>query len=145
LNGAGLYMLDTNIISYMMREPSGAVAQRALAMDSEDARQPMCTSVVVQCELLFGLMRRTNPTWTDRYHRVMASLDVKPLEESAATHYAALRSALQTRGTPLDSNDLLIAAHALSLDAILVSADAAFARVPGLKLENWLVEQHDSL
>ena len=53
-------------------------------------------------------------------------------------HYAQLRAHMESAGTPLSPNDMLIAAHALALDAILVSADGAFARVPGLGLENWL-------
>jgi tRNA(fMet)-specific endonuclease VapC len=63
-----------------------------------------------------------------------------PLQADAVLHYAQLRAYLESAGAPLSPNDLLIAANALALDAALVSADVAFTRVPGLKLENWLVE-----
>jgi tRNA(fMet)-specific endonuclease VapC len=98
----------------------------------------LCTSVIVQCELLCGLRRRTQPRWHTQYQRLMESLDVMPLQADAVLHYAQLRAHLESAGTPLSPNDLLIAAHALALDAALVSADAAFARVPGLRQENWL-------
>ena len=98
----------------------------------------VCTSVIVQCELLFGLRKRPNPRWTSNYHRVMATIEVRSLEPMAATHYAELRAQLESQGTPMSANDTLIVAHAMALDATLVSADAAFARVPGLKVENWL-------
>ena len=132
------YLLDTNILSDMMRTPEGRAAQRFRSLLTGDVSVHLCTSVIVQCELLFGLRRRTQPRWHTQYQRLMDSLDVMPLQADAVLHYAQLRAHLESAGTPLSPNDLLIAAHALALDAALVSADAAFARVPGLRLENWL-------
>jgi tRNA(fMet)-specific endonuclease VapC len=134
------YLLDTNILSDMMRTPEGRAAQRFRSLLTGDESVHLCTSVIIQCELLFGLRRRTQPRWHTQYQRLMDSLDVMPLQADAVLHYAQLRTHLEAAGTPLSPNDLLIAAHALALDAALVSADAAFARVPGLRLENWLVE-----
>ena len=134
------YLLDTNILSDMMRTPEGRAAQRLRSLLTGDESVHLCTSVIVQCELLFGLRRRTQPRWHTQYQRLMDSLDVMPLQADAVLHYAQLRTHLESAGTPLSPNDLLIAAHALALDAVLVSADVAFARVPGLRLENWLVE-----
>ena len=132
------YLLDTNILSDMMRTPEGRAAQRFRTLLVGHDSVHLCTSVIVQCELLFGLRRRTQPRWHTQYQRLMDSLDVMPLEADAVLHYAQLRAHLESAGTPLSPNDMLIAAHALALNAILVSADGAFARVPGLGLENWL-------
>lgn len=132
------YLLDTNILSDMMRTPEGRAAQRFRSLLTDDVSVHLCTSVIVQCELLFGLRRRTQPRWHTQYQRLMDSLDVMPLQADAVLHYAQLRAHLESAGTPLSPNDLLIAAHALAMDAALVSADVAFTRVPGLRLENWL-------
>lgn len=134
-----LYLLDTNVISDMMRNPAGSAAQRALWIAANGPNSKVCTSVVVQCELLFGLRRRTNPRWSTQYEHIMASIDVLALEATVATHYAELRTHLEVSGTPIGPNDTLIAAHALALGATLVTADAGFARVPGLQVENWLL------
>ncbi len=98
----------------------------------------MVTSVIVQCELLYGLTRKPSPRLQAGYDLQMAQLPVLDLDESVTQHYATLRAYLEQLGTPIGPNDALIAAHALALDATLVSADAEFGRVPGLKLENWL-------
>ncbi len=133
-------MLDTNIISDMMRHLQGPAAQRAIAISSSESggKRGLYTSVIVQCELEFGLARQPNPRLQIAYDAVMQTIDVLPLTKDIVSRYAALRSHLQAAGTPIGANDLLIAAHALALDATLVSADADFLRVPGLQLENWL-------
>jgi len=132
------YLFDTNILSDMMRNPNGVASQRfqQIAKSTPDIR--LCTSVVVQCELLFGLRRRTNPRWQTHYEKVLESVEILPLTSTVVPSYASLRSTLEAAGTPIGANDLLIAAHALALQATLVSADADFLRVPGLQLENWL-------
>lgn len=78
------------------------------------------------------------------YDVEMARLQVLSLTDDVALHYAFLRSTLEAAGAPIGPNDALIAAHALALDAILVSADAEFLRVPGLKVENWLEPYRES-
>lgn len=138
MSAPNLYLLDTNIISGLMREPSGSAMARVRALMEAPGEAQICTSVVVQCELLFGLCRLNNRRLHARYEEAMELITVQPLESGSAEHYAKVRAELECRGTPLGPNDLLIAAHALALGAILVSADAAFARVPGLMLENWL-------
>nr|WP_315491751.1 type II toxin-antitoxin system VapC family toxin [uncultured Rhodoferax sp.] len=132
------YLLDTNIISRIMKDGQGQDAQRYRA---RLLREPDCivvTSVVVQCELLFGLKRRASTRLQSAYERQMEQLPVLPLEDSVGFHYATLRHQLERAGTPIGANDTLIAAHALALGATLVTADAEFSRVPGLKVENWL-------
>ena len=131
------YLLDTNIISALMKNPKGAAAHQCHAVLHKQPAALLCTSVIVQCELLFGLQRLTHPRWQTHYQRIIESLEVLPLEENVALHYAQLRTELELNGNPMSPNDLLIAAHALALDATLVTADAAFTRVNGLRVENW--------
>ncbi len=133
-----LYLLDTNIISDMMRNPAGRAAQGARKRGRLDGTVGIVTSVVVQCELLYGLRRAGSARWQHQYRATLDSMDVLPLDTDAAAAYASLRTQLESAGTPIGPMDTLIAAHALALDATLVSADSEFARVPGLKLENWL-------
>jgi tRNA(fMet)-specific endonuclease VapC len=133
-----LYLLDTNIMSDMMRNPEGLAAQRFRNLLTGDETCTLCTSVIVQCELLFGLRRRTHPRWQTHYQLLLGSVNVMPLEPEVAAHYAPLRTLLEQAGTPIGANDTLIAAHALALGATLVSADSEFARIPGLQTENWL-------
>jgi tRNA(fMet)-specific endonuclease VapC len=132
------YMLDTNIVSDMMRNPQGPAARRALALNQTMPDALLQISVVVDCELQFGLARKPNPRLSAAYQRTTSNLTVLGLEPAVAPVYASLRAALTNAGIGLDANDALIASHALALDATLVSADAAFAQVPGLRLENWL-------
>lgn len=133
-----LYLLDTNIVSHLIRDAQGLVAQRYAARLRKPEPCRMATSIVVQCELLYGLRKKPSPRLQAGYAIQMQQLPVLPLDEAVPVHYADLRTQLEQAGTPLSANDMLIAAHALALDATLVSADAAFARVPGLQLENWL-------
>jgi tRNA(fMet)-specific endonuclease VapC len=133
-----LYLLDTNILSDMMRNPTRLAAQQFRTTLSKSDTVGISTSVIVQCELLFGLRRRTHPRWQTHYALLMESVAVMPFDADVAVHYARLRTALEAAGTPIGSNDTLIAAHALALNATLVTADAEFTRVPDLRVENWL-------
>ncbi len=138
MTNSRLYLLDTNILSDMMRNPEGKAAQQFLKVRAKDDAGSVCTSVIVQCEILFGLRRRTHPRWVTHYDRLMDCITVEPLAPTITPHYAQLRAHLEQAGTPIGANDTLIAAHALALSATLVSANAEFTRVPGLKVENWL-------
>nr|WP_316638799.1 type II toxin-antitoxin system VapC family toxin [uncultured Roseateles sp.] len=135
---ASLYLLDTNIVSHMMRNAAGHAMQRVQTLLSQDSGHRLCISVVVQCELLFGLQRVASTRWKARYEEAMILLQVLPLDEAVCAPYASLRAQLERAGTPIGANDSLIAAHALALGATLVTADAEFQRVPGLTVENWL-------
>lgn len=135
---ASLYLLDTNIISHMMVNGAGMAAQQAESVIAANPSVQMCTSVVVHGELAFGLAKRPSARLKKALDAQLENLLVLPLDEATVPHYARLRATLEADGQPMGANDLLIAAHALALGATLVSADAAFARIPGLKLENWL-------
>ena len=129
------WMLDTNALSDLIRNPGGPRVRR-LAAEAPDA---VCTSIVVACELRFGARRRAAAALTQRVEQLLASMVVLPLDEPADEHYADIRAALERAGTPIGSNDLLIAAHARSRGLTLVTHNLReFERVPGLKTADWL-------
>lgn len=140
----GLYLLDTNIISDLMRDPQGAAAQQSMALNRIDSQIRFACSVIVDCELRYGLARKPQARLQAAYDRTMQTLTVLPLDIEVAQTYAEMRQAMTSKGWGLDANDTLIAAQALALDAVLVTADAAFSRVPGLRLENWLADQKET-
>lgn len=139
-----VYLLDTNIISHMMRETTGLAAQRFAVLARSNTPAKMVTSVIVQCELQFGLVRRPNQRLSKAYEKIVPLLDVMPLTDQITEHYAHLRTQLEAKGTAIGPNDALIAAHALAVNATLVTADAEFFRVPGLRVENWLSDKEKS-
>ncbi len=138
------FLLDTNIISALMKDRTGADTARVRAWAQRTPDGTLVTSVVVQYELLFGLVRHGSPRLQAAFDIQMQNLVVLPLDEVVGPHYAKLRAQLEQAGTPIGANDTLIAAHALALDATLVTADAEFLRVPGLKVENWLIPAPNS-
>ncbi len=129
------FLVDTDILSAAIKAPEGAVARRLAAISAEE----LCTSIVVACELRYGARKKGSRALTTRVEQLLSMLPALPLGEGVDQHYAAIRVTLERRGQPIGSNDLLIAAHALALGATLVTNNAReFARVPGLKVENWL-------
>lgn len=139
-----LRLLDTNIISELMRHPDGKVAARIqrLAQQQPDGR--ICTSTVVDCELRFGVARKGSARLADLYTRAMSVIEVRDLTAAVAPIYADIRTQLEQLGRPIGPNDLLIAAHALAMDATLVTDNEnEFRRVPGLAVENWLKSAHE--
>ena len=132
------YLLDTNIISDLVRNPRGSVADR-IALVGEDR---VCTSIVVAAELHFGAMKLGSERLTAQLEAILSAVEIAPLEEPADRLYGELRARLERQGTPIGPNDMLIAAQALSLDCTLVTANnREFSRVSGLKVENWLETQ----
>lgn len=129
------YLLDTNIISDLIRHPQGAVADR-IAAAGEDT---VCTSIVVAAELRFGAIKSGSRKLKQTVNQILSAMEILPLESPADQHYGELRHHLSRQGIPIGPNDLLIAAHTLAADLTLVTANSReFSRVPGLKLENWL-------
>lgn len=128
------YLLDTNTISALARQPQGSVAMRIREL-GEDT---ICTSIIVACELRFGLLKRGSPRLSERVEAILDVLSVLPLEPPGDVDYAAIRHALETAGTPVGPNDLLIAAQARSLGLTVVTDNIReFSRVPGLSVESW--------
>ena len=133
---AGLvYLLDTNILSDLIKHPAGVVAQH-IASVGEAA---ICTSVIVACELRYGTTKKGSAVLSEKIELLLSMIDVLPLEADADQHYGVIRSALETAGTPIGANDMLIAAHTLSQGLTLVTDNTSeFSRINGLNLENWL-------
>lgn len=129
------YLLDTNIVSDLVLKPQGAVAHK-IARTGEDA---VCTSIIVACELRYGAAKRGSNRLTEQVEQILTALPVLPLEGMVDRRYGEERARLERRGQLIGPNDLLIAAHALALGLTLVTANLKeFARVAGLKTENWL-------
>jgi tRNA(fMet)-specific endonuclease VapC len=128
-------MLDTNIVSDLVRRPQGRVFDRIATHGGE----AMCVSIVTAAELRYGCIRKGSARLTAQVDAVLASIDVLPFDVPADVRYAVIRAALDAAGTPIGPNDLLIAAHAVAADVTLVTANVGeFGRVPGLRVENWL-------
>lgn len=128
-------LLDTNIVSDLVRNPTGLAASR-LRQDGDDG---ICTSVVVAAELRFGAAKRDSGRLTHQLEQVLSAIEILPLTPPADRLYGNIRAQLERAGTPIGGNDLLIAAHALASDCILVTDnEREFARVEGLSIENWL-------
>jgi len=129
------YLLDTNILSELVRSPQGLIAKRI----AQEGERSVCTSIVVAGELRFGACKRDSARLTEQLEAILAAIAILPLEAPADQHYGKLRAFLAKKGEIIGPNDMLIAAHALTLDCVVVTANQReFARVPGLKVENWL-------
>jgi tRNA(fMet)-specific endonuclease VapC len=129
------YLLDTNILSDLIRRPAGKITQRIKAVGDEK----ICTSIVVAAELRYGAYKKGSRRLTRQLELVLSALVILPLEQPVDRRYAEIRTGLEQAGTPIGPNDMLIAAHALALGLVLVTDNVdEFSRVPGLSLENWL-------
>lgn len=129
------YLLDTNIVSDLIRNPQGNVARRIAKVGATQ----VCTSIIVAAELRYGAEKRGAASLSERLEAVLERLEVLPFETPADANYALLRVKLERSGKPIGAHDLLIAAHALCLGcAIVTDNEREFGRVAGLKLENWL-------
>jgi tRNA(fMet)-specific endonuclease VapC len=131
------YLLDTDLLSDLIRHPQGTVFNR-IASAGEDTN---CTSILVAAELRFGAEKSGSSKLAARVDLILSALDVLPLEPPADRHYGEIRQRLASQGTPIGPNDLLIAAHALALDLTVVTANTReFSQVLGLRVDNWLSE-----
>jgi tRNA(fMet)-specific endonuclease VapC len=130
-----LYLLDTNILSHLVRQPQGPVADHIADVGEAN----VLTSVIVACELRYGAAKRGSRKLTRQVEAVLSAMTIRPLESDIERVYASIRVALERRGTPIGAHDMLIAAHARAIDAVCVTDNVAeFRRVPALKIENWL-------
>jgi tRNA(fMet)-specific endonuclease VapC len=128
-------MLDTNVISDLIRNPQGRAAKR-IAKVGEDN---ICTSIIVAAELRYGCAKSGSRRLSEAVAELLAEMNVLPFDAPADAEYGEIRSALEAAGKPIGSNDLLIGAHAHAIGATIVTANAdEFRRIRGLKVENWL-------
>ena len=129
------YMLDTNIISELIKNPQGRAAKRIARVGEEN----ICTSIVVAAELRYGCAKSGSQRLLKAIEDLLDEINVLPFDVPADAEYGAIRSQLEAAGKPIGANDLLIAAHACAAGATIVTANAAeFKRVRGLKVENWI-------
>lgn len=129
------FLLDTNIVSDLIRHPRGRVAVRIAAVGESE----VATSIIVAAELRYGAAKKGSRRLFDQLGAVLGALEILPLEQPADTAYGDVRAALHKAGTLIGPNDLLIAAQALALGMIVVTDnEREFARVDRLKVENWL-------
>ncbi len=129
------YLLDTNIVSDLIRNPHGRVTQRI----AEVGEFTVCIDQIVAGEIRFGLAKRASERLSKQGEQVLNALEILPLESPIDTSYAEVRLALEAAGTLIGPNDLWIAAHASSRNLTLVTDnDSEFRRVRGLRVENWI-------
>ena len=128
-------MLDTNIVSDLIRNPSGVVRDR-IRMVGETS---VCVSIVVASVIRFGCAKKRSERLNRQAEAILNVLPVLPLEKPVDQEYAMIRADLEQRGLPIGPNDLLIAAHARLLGLVLATDNKdEFQRIPGLQVENWL-------
>jgi tRNA(fMet)-specific endonuclease VapC len=129
------YMLDTNIISDLIRNPQGRAAKRIAKLGEDN----ICTSIIVAAALRYGCAKSGSKRLLKAVEDLLGEIDVLPFEVPADTEYGGIRAELEAAGKPIGGNDLLIAAHAYATGATIVTANTAeFKRIRGLNVENWL-------
>jgi len=130
-----LYMLDTNIISDLIRNPAGKVAKHIARIGD----QGLVVSIITAAELRYGSAKAGSPRLLQRIEEILFRIRPLPFDVPADSQYGGIRAELEVAGKPIGSNDFLIAAHALALGVTLVTANTGeFSRIRGLKVENWL-------
>ncbi|MGQ0815087.1 MAG: type II toxin-antitoxin system VapC family toxin [Gemmatimonadota bacterium] len=129
------YLLDTNIVSDLVRTPQGRVAQRIRKIGEAE----VSTSIIVAAELRYGAAKKGSARLTAQLEAVLGALDVLPFEAPADATCGLLRRRLEQAGQPIGGNDLLIAAQTIALGYTLVTDnEREFRRIFELSLENWL-------
>jgi tRNA(fMet)-specific endonuclease VapC len=129
------FLLDTNVVSNLIREPQGRVADRIKVL----GENRVCTSIIVAAELRYGAAKKASPRLRSQTEAVLNVIDILPFDSPSDEAYGLIRTRLELAGTPIGGNDLLIAAQAITLDYTLVTDDEnEFARISGLRIENWL-------
>jgi tRNA(fMet)-specific endonuclease VapC len=131
---AMLRTLDTNICSYVLRRHPVAMLERFAGLN----RQQLWLSAIVAAELRFGAAKLGVPRFTTAIEAWLAGFDIQDWPTQATEHYAHIRDRLERDGNTIGAMNLLIAAHALANDSVLVTNNAReFSRVPGLAVEEW--------
>jgi len=128
-------MVDTNVCIYLIKEHPASVLERFAAHPVGD----IGISVITLAELEYGVTKSSRPAKNrEALEQFVSPLDVAPFDRAATAAYGRLRTALEKKGQPIGSMDLLIAAHALSLNVRLITHNVKeFGRVPGLRIEDW--------
>ncbi len=131
-----MYMLDTNICIYVLKNRSDQLRYKFKATPD------LCISSITYGELCFGIENGTHTLRKERWQQLdllTKKLRIMVWDEKSAKHYGSIRATLKKQGTPIGNNDLLIAAHARSMNAVIVTNNVReFDRVPDLVVENWV-------
>lgn len=129
-------MLDTNTVSYLIKEHINVV-QHILNVPMAS----LCISAITEGDLLFGLAKRPS---AKRLHKAVREfllrVDVLPWNSAVADRYGQVRAKMERHGKILAAFDMLIAAHAIEVGAILITNDKAFQQITGLHLEDWTIK-----
>jgi tRNA(fMet)-specific endonuclease VapC len=129
------YLLDTNIVSDLVRNPQGRSAEHIRRIGEAH----VCTSIIVAAELRYGAAKRRSPRLARQLEAVLGALDVLPFAAPADAVYGEIRTRLEHAGTPIGGNDLLIAAQTIALGYwIVTDNEGEFSRIDELMRENWL-------
>ncbi len=129
------FLLDTNILSDLVRNPQGRVAARI----AEVGEAAICTSIIVAAELRFGAAKKGSERLTHQVERLLSVIDIQPFDAPADDAYAQLRAKLEAAGALIGGNDMLIAAHALAAEcAVVTDNEREFSKIAGVLVENWL-------
>lgn len=129
------FMLDTNTCIYIIKRKPPNVIERFKKIGISQVG----ISSITLSELLYGVSKSSKPEQNQMaLAQFVAPLEILPYGDDAAQYYGNLRAHLEKQGTPIGSLDMLIAAHALSIDCILVTNnEKEFNRIPSLKIDNW--------
>lgn len=128
------YLLDTNAASYLALSRFPAMNERLIAAGASH----VAISAVTEGEILYGLSLKPEArSLAVAMHQFLKQVRILPWDSSAANAYGPMRAVLQRTGRLLGNLDMMIAAHAIAEDAVLVTNDAAFGRVRGLRVEDW--------
>ena len=131
-----LYLLDTNMASHIMRGDMPLIRQRLKQVSETDH---LVLSVISQAELYYGLARRGYPKALQKLVEMfLEGVEILPWTSLEAQNFGDVRALSESKGINLSTADMMIAAHAKSVDAVLVSRDKAFSHLmPHIRLENW--------
>ncbi len=131
-----MYMLDTDICIYIIKRSPRSALRRLETLRPGD----LAMSAITFAELMNGAKKSQRvEANVARLNELAELIEIRPFDKRAAICYGDVRSILEKKGNVIGSNDLLIAAHALSLDWILVTNnEKEFKRVDGLRIENWV-------
>lgn len=138
-----MYCFDTDVLSAVIkRDPPLHLLRRLARTPAEQQR----TTTITLGELLYGAARRGSPALVERVRAIiLRAQHILPFDEAAAEVYGPLRARLESEGRRLDEPDLRIASITLAHSLVLVTGNVRhFARVPGLRVENWLISSSDA-
>jgi tRNA(fMet)-specific endonuclease VapC len=122
-------MLDTNMVSYILKGKSPKARRRLEEVSNDDE---VCISAITEAEIRYGLAKRPMRVEArEEIERFLKTIEIQPWDSEAAFHYGELRAEIEAKGKSLANMDMLIAAHAAAVGAVLVTNDKAFAHADG--------------